>query len=203
MSALSSIPLTANIDRRELLRKLFSEPAEWLFVSGLAGASKDAAALTDDGINLFSMAGTMGAAVPMGLGVALSAPNHNVAVITGDGEILMGIGALATAASVQPNNLRIVCLDNSMHGETGGQTGHTARTANLELIARGAGIERTMTISESNQIAEASSFLQNETGLAFLVCRILPTEPSAYKRNMKADECRVRFRQAYLRKLDL
>ena len=123
--------VTSNIDRRKLLQQLYLEPIEWLFISGLAGASKDTAALTDDGINLFSMAGAMGASVPMGLGVALSAPDKNVAVITGDGEMLMGIGALATVASMQPQNLRVVCLDNSMHGETGGQTGLTARTANL------------------------------------------------------------------------
>ena len=65
-----SMSVTSNIDRRKLLHQLFLKPAEWLFVSGLAGASKDTAALTDDGINLFSMAGAMGASVPMELGVA-------------------------------------------------------------------------------------------------------------------------------------
>ncbi len=200
MSELPSMSLTPNLDRRELLFQLIVDPDKWLFVSGLAGASKDAAALTSDGVNLFSMAGTMGAAVPMGLGVALSAPNRNVAVITGDGEILMGIGALATVASVQPNNLKIICLDNLMHGETGGQIGHTSRTANLEMIARGTGIDHTMTISENTQINAASSFLKKEKGPAFLVCRILPTESTPYKRNLKPDECRLRFRQAYLAK---
>ena len=193
------MPVTSNIDRQKLLHRLFLEPTEWLFISGLAGASKDTAALTDDGINLFSMAGTMGAAVPMGLGMALSAPDKNIAVITGDGEMLMGIGALATVASMQPKNLKIVCVDNSMHGETGRQTGFTARTANLELIARGAGIERTMTISEVSHITEAAIFLSEPAaGPAFLVCRTTPTEPSAYKRNMNPGECRTRFRQGYL-----
>ena len=108
----------ANIDRRKLLPQLFLNAETWLLISGLAGASRDAAALTDDGPNLFSMAGTMGAAVPMGLGVALSAPEQKIAVINGDGEMLMGIGSLATVASARPANLTVVCLDNSMHGET-------------------------------------------------------------------------------------
>ena len=98
-------------------------------------------------------------------------------------------------------NLRWKCRykDNSMHGETGRQTGFTARTANLELIARGAGIERTMTISKVSQITEAATFLSEPVaGPAFLVCRIMPTEPSAYKRNMNPEECRMRFRQGYL-----
>jgi len=140
--------LVGNIDRRELLPQLFPQPEEWLFVSGLAGAAKDAAALTNDGANIYTMAGTMGAAVPMGLGVALSAPDHQVAVISGDGEMLMGIGSLVTVASAKPQNLTIVCEDNAMHGETGRQTGHTAATANLEAIAQGAGISSTLTVSE-------------------------------------------------------
>ena len=86
-------PEPGNIDRRELLPQLFPNPDEWLFVSGLAGASKDAAALTNDGANIYTMAGAMGAAVSMGLGMALSAPNKNVAAINGDGEMLMGIGS--------------------------------------------------------------------------------------------------------------
>ena len=184
----------ANIDRRELLPTLFPNPDEWLFVTGLAGASRDAAALTDDGGNLYTMAGTMGAAVPMGLGLALSAPDRKVAVINGDGEMLMGIGALATVASAAPANLTLVCIDNAMHGETGGQTGHTAHTTNLEVIAQGAGIERTMTISEPGQVDAAAAFVADVPGPKFLLARVLQTDPCAYKRNMDPAECRVRFR---------
>lgn len=188
-----------NIDRRELLAKLFPDQADWLFVSGLAGASKDSAALTDDGANLYSMAGTMGAAVPMGLGMALAAPESKVAVINGDGELLMGIGALATVASARPANLVLVCLDNCMHGETGRQTGHTAAATDLEMIARGAGIEQTLTISEPGEIEAAAAFLRDGQGPKFLLCRVLPTDPSAYKRNMDPSECRIRFRTAFLK----
>ncbi|MEM7744647.1 MAG: thiamine pyrophosphate-dependent enzyme [Pseudomonadota bacterium] len=189
---------SANIDRRELLTQLFTQPQDWLFVSGLAGASKDAAALTGDAPNLYSMAGTMGAAVPMGLGLALSAPDQNVAVITGDGELLMGIGSLITVASAAPQNLTIVCIDNSMHGETGGQKGHTSATADLEQIARGSGIASTQVISQAEEIAAATDFLVSAPGPRFLVARVLPTPPSAFKRNMDMATCRVRFREAYL-----
>lgn len=186
-----------NIDRRELLPQLFPNPEDWLIVSGLAGAAKDAAALTNDGPNFFSMAGTMGAAVPMGLGVALSAPDHRVAVITGDGEMLMGIGALVTVASARPQNLTIVCIDNAMHGETGRQTGHTSGTANLEEIAKGSGLLSTLTISEPDQIANGKSFIDEASGPRFLVARVLPTLPCEFKRNLDPAACRVRFRQEF------
>jgi phosphonopyruvate decarboxylase len=187
-----------NIDRRQLLPELFPTPKEWLFISGLAGASRDAAALTDDSANLYSMAGTMGAAVPMGLGMALSAADRNVAVINGDGEMLMGVGALVTVAAAKPENLTIVCQDNAMHGETGGQKGHTAEAANLEIMAQGAGISSTMTISEPGQIAQAAAFITEAPGPRFLVVRILLTPPCDYKRDFDMAACRIRFRESFL-----
>ncbi len=186
------------IDRRELLPSLFANPQDWLFVSGLAGASKDAAALTGDGANLYSMAGTMGAAVPIGLGIALSAPDRDVAVITGDGELLMGLGALVTTAAASPGNLSIVCIDNSMHGETGGQKGHTANTAHLDKIAEGSGVTSTLKISAPDEIPTAAAFLRDAPGPRFLLVKVQPTAPSAFKRNMDMAACRVRFRQSFL-----
>lgn len=188
----------AKIDRRELLPQLFPNPDDYLIVSGLAGAAKDTAALTQDGPNLYTMAGTMGAAVAMGLGVALEAPDRKVAVVTGDGELLMGIGSLVTVASMAPSNLTIVCIDNAQHGETGGQSGHTGRKTDLEGIAKGSGIASTMTIAEPGQIADGATFLATAPGPRFLNCRVTQSDPSAFKRNMDPAECRVRFRTAFL-----
>ena len=186
------------LDRRELLAPLFPDQADWLMVSGLAGSSKDAAGLTDDGDNLFTMAGCMGAAVSTGLGMALSAPDRNVAVITGDGEIQMNIGSLNTVATQSPQNLTIVVIDNGTHGETGGQEGHTVNRTNLGMIAQGAGIQSVMQISSADQIQAAHDFIRNEPGPRFLWCRVLPGDPTAYKRNFNPAECRLKFRAAYL-----
>jgi thiamine pyrophosphate-dependent acetolactate synthase large subunit-like protein len=188
----------AKIDRRELLPQLFENPDDYLFVSGLAGAAKDTSALTDDGDNLYTMAGTMGAAVPMGLGVALNASDRKVVVVTGDGELLMGIGSLVTVASMAPANLSIVCIDNAQHGETGGQPGHTGKATDLETIAKGAGFSSTMTITCSDQIKDGVGFLATATGPRFLNVRVTDGMPSTYKRNMDPAACRHRFRNAYL-----
>jgi len=187
-----------SLDRRDLLTHLFPYPDRHLFISGLAGAARDAAALTGDGANLFTMAGTMGAAVSMGLGVALSAPEKPVAVITGDGELLMNIGSLATVATIGPVNLTIVCIDNGRHSETGGQAGHTSGLANLEMIARGTGMASTMTISCPNQLADAMVFLADTPSPRFLVACVTVGPPTTFKRNMDPAACRLRFRAAYL-----
>lgn len=188
----------SKIDRRELLPGLFPQAGDYLMVSGLAGASRDAAALTGDGDKLFTMAGTMGAAVPLGLGVALSAPGSQVAVITGDGELLMNLGALATVASMAPDNLSIVCLDNGRHGETGGQPGHTARHTDLGRIAEGAGLPSVMTIVRPEEIPAAAKFLVEAPGPRFLLARVKEGPPAAYKRDLDPAACRLRFRKAYL-----
>lgn len=186
------------LDRREVLTTLFPKTEDFLFVSGLAGAAKDAAGLTDDGDNLFTMAGTMGAAVSVGLGMALSAPKAKVAVITGDGELLMNIGALATVATIAPGNLSIICMDNASHGETGGQPGHTGIRTDLAKMADGAGLPSTMTVSGAGDLAAAAKFLTDAEGPRLLVVRVTDGPPTAYVRNMDPAACRLRFRNAYL-----
>ncbi|MBK17641.1 MAG: thiamine pyrophosphate-binding protein [Rhodospirillaceae bacterium] len=188
------------INRRELLSQLLPNPEDFLIVSGLAGASKDTSELTDDGSNLFTMAGTMGASVPMALGVALSAPSEHVIAVAGDGELMMGIGSLPTVASMMPENLTIICVDNGMHAETGGQLGHTSRRTNLAVMAEGAGIPSIKTIENPDQIADAAKFIMNDPGPRFLWARVSDGPPSAYKRDFDLALRRQIFRDAYLAK---
>lgn len=188
----------ATLDRREILPKLIPNHAEYLIVSGLAGASRDAAALTSESDNLFTMGGAMGAAVPIGLGMALCAPDRKIAVITGDGELMMNIGCLATVASAAPQNLSIICIDNGQHGETGGQKGHTAERTSLEMMAKGAGIPKTLTISRPDELQAAAQFLTEIPAPRFLWVRVRPGPPSDWKRDWNLADCRTRFRDALL-----
>lgn len=185
------------LDRRKVLAPLFPKPEDYLMISGLAGPARDAAALTQGGDYLFTMAGTMGAAISMGLGVAMSAPHRKVAVIAGDGEILMNVGSLATVATIAPANLSIVCIDNGCHGETGGQTGHTSNNTNLELMAKGAGIKSTMSIISEDDLVRGEAFLNDMPGPRFVLVRVADSEPADFKRNINPVECRLIFKQAY------
>jgi phosphonopyruvate decarboxylase len=186
------------LDRRNILPRLLPEPDKYLIVTGLAGAAKDTAAYTKEADNVITMGGAMGAAVSMGLGVALSAPDQQVLVITGDGELMMNIGALATVSSVMPDNLSIICVDNGCHGETGGQTGHTARRTNLAVMAEGAGIPSTFTADSEQQLDAAAQFLIDAPAPRFLWVRVKPGPPTDYKRNWNLVEGRLRFRNAYM-----
>jgi len=91
----------------------------------------------------FYMLGSMGLAVPIGLGVALAQPARRVFVLEGDGSLLMQLGALGTVAAAAPRNLAIVVFDNGMYQITGKQKSLTAGTVDLVAMAKGAGLAQS------------------------------------------------------------
>ena len=112
------------LERRSVVASLLAERKDAIVVGGLGASTYDIAAAGDHDRN-FYLWGAMGGAVMIGLGIALAQPKLPVVVITGDGEMLMGIGSLATVGLQKPSNLTIVVLDNEVYGETGGQASHT------------------------------------------------------------------------------
>src|SRR6185436_16192120 len=104
--------------------------------------------------------GAMGGAVMMGLGLALAQPDLPVVVITGDGEMLMGLGSLATVGLQKPGNLSIVVLDNEVYGETGGQVSHTAAVADLVGVAKACGIADSRAMTTMAEVEAFAPTLQ-------------------------------------------
>lgn len=186
------------LDRREAVPSLVGRHEDFLIVTGLAGTAKDVAALTDDGSHVYTMAGAMGAAAMMGFGLALAQPQRRVLVVTGDGELLMNVGALATIAVRNPPNLSIICVDNGHYGETGYQKSHTSLGVDLEQMAIGAGIKATRTVTRDEQIADASRLIRENNGTAFVCLRVNTGDPPSYRRLMDPAACRNRFKSALL-----
>jgi thiamine pyrophosphate-dependent acetolactate synthase large subunit-like protein len=186
------------LDRRDAVPALIGRHQDFLIVSGLAGTSRDVAALTGDGAHTYTMAGAMGGACMIGLGLALARPDRRVLVVTGDGELLMNVGALATIAVMNSPNLAILCVDNGHYGETGYQKSHTSLGVDLEKIAAGSGIKTTRTIASQEALADGPRLLREGNGTVFVVLRVKPTDPPAFKRNMDPSACRDRFRGALL-----
>jgi phosphonopyruvate decarboxylase len=186
----------AVLERGEAVPKLIGRHEDFLFVTGLGGSAHDVCAVTGDSAHLYSLGGAMGAACMMGLGLALARPDKQVLVVTGDGELLMNVGALATIAVMNPSNLAIVCVDNGHYGETGWQKSHTSLGVDLEKIAIGSGIKRTMTVNQDSELAAGSRFIREGNGTGFLLLRVMPTEPPKSARNFDAAFCRDRFRGA-------
>lgn len=144
---------TNALDRRAAVATLLSGRADAVIVTGLGNATYDVAAVGDDPRNYY-LWGAMGGAAMMGLGLALARPDTPVIVITGDGEMLMGMGSFATIALQAPPNLSVVVLDNGLFGETGAQETHTARGTDLAAAAGACGIAEAATLHTMNEVEE-------------------------------------------------
>ena len=150
------------LDRRAVVSELLRDRKGAFAVGGLGASTYDIAAVGDHDRN-FYLWGGMGGAVMIGLGLALAQPTLPVVVITGDGEMLMGMGSLATVALQRPKNLSIIVLDNEAYGETGGQASHTGGTADLVGVAKACGIGDSRAISTMAEVEAFASSLQNVT----------------------------------------
>ncbi len=196
----SPLSLTASpgvvLDRSEVVPALIGLHEDFLIITGLGGTACDVGAVTGDSSHVYSLSGAMGAACMIGLGLALARPHKRVLVVTGDGELLMNIGALASIAVIDPPNLAILCVDNGHYGETGWQKSHTSLGVDLEKIALGCGIAHTRTVAGERDIEAGAQLLRESNGTSFVVARVKPTEPPVFKRNFDASFCRDRFRAA-------
>jgi thiamine pyrophosphate-dependent acetolactate synthase large subunit-like protein len=152
------------MQRRNVVSALLAERKDALVVGGLGASTYDIAAAGDHERN-FYLWGAMGGAVMIGLGLALAQPDVPVVVITGDGELLMGMGSLATVGLQKPGNLTIVVLDNECYGETGGQASHTAGTVDFVGIAKSCGIADARTLTTMAEVEAYAATLQHVTAV--------------------------------------
>ena len=186
------------LDRQIAVPALIPNPTDFLVIGGLAGAAQELCALTNDGPNVYALGGAMGAATMMGLGLALAQPHRRVLAITGDGELLMNLGSLATCAVLNPPNLRIVCVDNGHYGETGNQESHTGLGVQLDKIATGSGFSTVFTVNTETDIPEARRLLNAEFGLCFILLRVKDGPALKASRSLDPAFTRNRFRMALL-----
>ena len=117
-------------------------------------------------------------------------------MVTGDGKLLMNVGALATIAVLNPPNLAIVCVDNGHYGETGYQKSHTSLGTDLKKMASGAGIKLTRTVEQQADIPAGARLLREGNGAAFVLLRVSTGEPPVYKRIWDPIANRNQFRDA-------
>ena len=159
-------PSKSSLDRRKVVAALLAERGDALVVTGLGSPTYDTFAAGDHDLN-FYLWGGMGGAVMAGLGLALAQPKRRVLVITGDGEMLMGLGSLATIACEAPKNLAIAVINNGHYGETGMQRAHTARGVDLAGIAKAAGFKSSTTISSMAGLQQWLSTFHRKPGPVF------------------------------------
>jgi LPXTG-motif cell wall-anchored protein len=159
------------LDRRKVVKRILKDRGDTLLVTGLGAPTWDAAAAGDNSNNFYLWGGMGGAAV-LGLGLALAQKKRRVLVITGDGEMLMGMGTLATIAVQSPPNLAVCVIDNQRYGETGMQETHTQFGVDLAMMAVGAGFRGTDTVWTMKELEECLPLLFEAPGPVFLDVKV-------------------------------
>lgn len=185
------------LQRREAVAAILAQRGDALVVTGLGSPTWDACAAGDD-VRNFYLWGAMGGAAMVGLGLALAQPRRRVLVLTGDGEMLMGTGSLATIGVQRPANLAIVVLDNEHYGETGMQATHTGAGVDLAEIAKASLFAEAMTVRTEPDLQACITKLYRSQGPVFATVKISTDKVPMVLPLRDGTHIKNRFREALL-----
>ena len=186
------------LDRRQTVAALLANRSnDLLVVCGLGSSTYDVAAAGDHALNVYTW-GAMGGALSIGLGLALAQPGKRVLVITGDGEMLMGLGSLATVGAKAVQNLAVAVLDNEAFGETGGQRSHTAFGIDLPAVALACRFREARTARTMQEVGGLRELLLGAPGPVLGVVKVAAGEMARVLPERDGHAIRRRFRSALL-----
>ena len=185
------------LHRREVVSLLLKDRGDLLVVAGLGSTAWDVTAAGDSPLN-FPLWGAMGNAAMIGLGLALSQPKRRVLVLTGDGEMLMGLGSLATIGAQRPRNLSVVVIDNERYGETGMQRTHTAAGADLAKVAKACGIKTAYLIRSRGQLMGLRAAIHRRPGPVYAQVKVVAEKLPLVLPPRDGSLLKARFRKALL-----
>ncbi|HVB47090.1 MAG TPA: thiamine pyrophosphate-dependent enzyme [Burkholderiales bacterium] len=189
--------MSAILHRRDVVRELLRERGDLLVVAGLGSTAWDCTAAGDSPLT-FPLWGAMGLAATIGLGLALAQPRRRVLVVTGDGEMLMGLGSLATIGVQQPSNLSIVVIDNERYGETGMQATHTAHGVNLAQTALACRFRAASVVRQADELSALCCAIRAAQGPLLAQVKVISEKLPLVLPPRDGALLRARFRRALL-----
>jgi thiamine pyrophosphate-dependent acetolactate synthase large subunit-like protein len=189
--------MKATLHRRDVVSQMLKDRKTLLVVAGLGSTTWDITAAGDSPLS-FPTWGAMGQAAMMGLGLALAQPRRRVLVITGDGEMLMGLGSLATIGVQQPKNLTVAVIDNERYGETGMQATHTADGVDLAAVAKACGFKNSKVVSSGKEVSRLHKIIHETAGPNLLQIKVRPEKLPLVLPPQDGVLLKARFRRALL-----
>ncbi len=185
------------LSRHEAARELMVQVGDQLIICGLGSPVSDVSRENDRDLN-FYLVGAMGSAVPLGLGLALAQPDRSIVVVTGDAELMMNVGILATIGVKQPRNLSILVFDNERFGETGQQVSHTAFGIDIAGVATACRFAATALVRRPEDLAPALARTHAHEGPYLAVIKVDPERVPIRIPIKDGVIGKARFRQALL-----
>jgi sulfopyruvate decarboxylase subunit beta len=144
----------------------------------------------------FYLEHAMGLASSMGLGIALTMPQHKVVVLDGDGSLLMNLGTLSTMARYRPGNLLHIVFDNESLLSVGGFPTATSTGTDLAGVARASGIPRVEEADTPERLKEVVSDALAGDTLATIVSKVEAVGPKSFHMDLPLLENRFQFKRA-------
>jgi thiamine pyrophosphate-dependent acetolactate synthase large subunit-like protein len=195
------------VTRLALLKELASFiPDNVLVISSIGNNSGFWGQLTEREANLFHA--TLGMCTPAALGLAMALPNRRVLALDSDGNIILNLGVLGTAANESPQNLTIVVMDNrnylGSHKHEPGMPTATGGKMNLEEVAKGCGIASACTVQDVTEFRAQVEIALSSGGPHFVCARVeaLDTDrPSRSRRLPDPRENKYQF-AGYIQKTE-
>ena len=178
--------------RSDALQAIYAELEDRIVVTIMGAVAAELYSLGHRA-NFFYLEHAMGLASSMGLGIALSMPEHQVIVLDGDGSLLMNLGTLSTMARYKPGNLLHIVFDNESLLSVGGFPTATSSGTNLAEIARASGVPCVKEADTIQTFQESvSEALKNNT-LTTIVSKVEAISPKSFHMDLALLENRFQF----------
>ena len=145
--------------------------------------------------NFFYLEHAMGLASSMGLGIALSMPQHKVIVLDGDGSLLMNLGTLSTMARYRPGNLLHIVFDNESLLSVGGFPTATATGTDLAGIAKASGIPHVEAVDNVDQFKASVEAALASDQLTTIIAKVEAVGPKSFLMDLPLLENRFQFKR--------
>ncbi len=178
--------------RIDALRAIYPELEDRIVVTIMGAVAAELYSLGHRA-NFFYLEHAMGLASSMGLGIALSMPEHQVIVLDGDGSLLMNLGTLTTMARYKPGNLLHIVFDNESLLSVGGFPTATSSGTNLADIARASGVPNVKEADTIYLFQESVSEALKGNTLSTIVSKVEAISPKSFHMDLTLLENRFQF----------
>ena len=158
------------MQRSESLKVIFENRTDEIVVATMS-AIKDWKRLSSSPLD-FYVAGAMGYASSVGLGLSMAQASRKVIVLDGDGSLLMNLGTLVTISALQPYNLIHFVLENQLYEVPGGIPLPGVGKYNLAAFARAAGLTKVYEFDRLADFREHVGSIFREPGPIFASLRV-------------------------------
>ncbi len=145
----------------------------------------------------FYMLGSMGLVSAIGCGAAMAQEGKRVAVLDGDGAILMHLGLLPFIGSVKPAHFIHFILDNQSYASTLGQP-TVSGTAEFDKIALASGYDQAYKVDSGEKLESVLASIKKTNGLILVQVKVAAGNKEGIERVSISPQ---KIRQGFMRAL--